>query len=116
VEKAKSSTLFFINSGACSAVKIAKSSFTVEQIVQNILQSILIIVSKIPKKWNNIQSLHIKTKDSVALPIYNSLPEQFLKITSEFNSKQSSDEQEIDNEKEDESEDKEVAEKKRSKQ
>ena len=32
------------------------------------------ITTKIPKGWHNIQSVHIKTIDSIALPLYNSLP------------------------------------------
>ena len=28
------------------------------------------IVKKIPKKWDNIQSIHLKSPESVALPIY----------------------------------------------
>jgi len=39
------------------------------------------VVAKIPKKWNNIQALHIKTHNSISLPLYNSLPDQPTKIT-----------------------------------
>jgi ribosome biogenesis protein UTP30 len=33
------------------------------------------IAEKLPGKWKLIQSLHVKTADSAALPIYNVLPE-----------------------------------------
>jgi len=55
-------------------VKIGKTTFTPSDLVENIVQGMSAIVEKIPKKWNNIQSLYIKTTNSVALPIFNSLP------------------------------------------
>ena len=57
-----------------SAVKIARSVFTKNQIVENIMSSIEKIVDKIPRKWKNVQSIVLKTTNSTALPIYNSLP------------------------------------------
>jgi ribosome biogenesis protein UTP30 len=33
------------------------------------------IADKIPRKWGNIQSIHLKTSESASLPIFNSLPE-----------------------------------------
>ena len=32
------------------------------------------VVSKVPRGWRNIQVVHLKTPDSVALPLYHSLP------------------------------------------
>ena len=45
------------------------------EIVENIMAVIEGASEKVPKKWKNIQALHIKTPDSVALPIYNKLEE-----------------------------------------
>ena len=33
-----------------------------------------VITTKIPRGWRNIQSIHLKMVDSIALPLYNSLP------------------------------------------
>ena len=33
------------------------------------------IAKIVPRGWNNIQSIHMKTAESVALPLYNSLPD-----------------------------------------
>ena len=41
------------------------------------------MTKKVSKGWTNIQSLNIKTSDSVALPIYNSLPENIEEISDE---------------------------------
>ena len=58
-----------------SSIKIGTVDQTPEQVAENILYAIDSIVDKIPKKWNNVQSLHIKTSESVSLPIFNSLPD-----------------------------------------
>ena len=41
------------------------------------------MVDSIPKKWGNVQSIHIKTHDSVALPIFNAAPDASLRIASD---------------------------------
>jgi len=43
-------------------------------VVENILSSIQSIVEHIPRKWKNVQGIHVKTATSVALPLYNQLP------------------------------------------
>jgi len=82
IEKATKSTYLFLN-GPCSAVKIGKSHLTRDQVVQNILECTELIVKKIPKKWNNIQSIHIKSTDSISLPIYNKLPTPLIRVNKE---------------------------------
>lgn len=37
-------------------------------------------VENVPKKWANIQGVFVKTADSVALPVYQTLPDLPLKI------------------------------------
>ena len=32
------------------------------------------VASKVPRGWRNIQVVHLKTVDSIALPVYHSLP------------------------------------------
>ncbi|KAJ3214942.1 Ribosomal L1 domain-containing protein 1 [Dinochytrium kinnereticum] len=70
IESAKSSTYLQLNSGLCIAVKIATTSFTRTEITENILYSTDPIISLIPKKWRNIRSIHLKTNDSAALPVW----------------------------------------------
>jgi len=100
LEKATKSTYLFLN-GPCSAVKIGKSHLTRDQVVQNILECTELIVKKIPKKWNNIQSIHIKSTDSISLPIYNKLPTPLIRVNKE------KEEDEIEEEEEEEGEDEE---------
>ncbi|KAI9092711.1 ribosomal protein L1/ribosomal biogenesis protein [Phlyctochytrium arcticum] len=75
IQAAIHSTYLIFNSGVCNAVKIGKTSFTSEEITENILFAIPEIVKRIPKQWHNILSIQVKTSDSLALPVYSSLPE-----------------------------------------
>ncbi|ORX89530.1 ribosomal protein L1 [Basidiobolus meristosporus CBS 931.73] len=74
------STYMFKPSGTCMSIKIGVSSQSGSQIAENIEHAINHIVERIPKKWKNIQSLHIKTTASVSLPIFNSLPDEVSSI------------------------------------
>lgn len=57
-----------------SSVPIGRVSFPAEHVVENICGAMKGVASKIPRGWSNIQSVHIKSTDSIALPVYNSLP------------------------------------------
>ena len=56
------------------AVPVARVGFTTDAVVQNILQCAKTISSKVARGLNNVQSINIKTVDSIALPVFNSLP------------------------------------------
>jgi len=73
VARARDSTYLYLTSGSCVNVKIAKTSMDVKEISENILSSLDQIVKNIPGEWENIQSLNIKTNDSMAIPFYNNL-------------------------------------------
>lgn len=77
LERARDSTYFFVNSGPTCMVKVGRTGFAKQQVVENILGSINNIVDHIPKKWKNVQAIFVRTHDSVALPIFNALPGNF---------------------------------------
>eukprot|EP00128_Syssomonas_multiformis_P008189 Colp12_sorted_trinity150504_noHs@17941 len=74
LSKARDATYLYLGRGPCSSVKIALTTHTPKQVVENITTGVANLVQRIPKKWGNIQTIHIKTNDSVALPIYTSIP------------------------------------------
>ncbi|KAF0919714.1 hypothetical protein E2562_031059 [Oryza meyeriana var. granulata] len=51
-----------------------------EDIVQNVMAAVEAAVEQVPKKWANLRALHLKAVDSVALPIYQVVPELGMKI------------------------------------
>jgi ribosome biogenesis protein UTP30 len=58
-----------------SAIKVGLTSQSAAEITANIETAIPHIIEKIPRKWKNVQAINLKTNNSIALPIYNSLPE-----------------------------------------
>ncbi|KAF9086098.1 hypothetical protein BGX23_009145 [Mortierella sp. AD031] len=76
IAKAIGSTYMHTTSGTCTAVKVGLTSQSAAEITANIETAMPHIIEKIPRKWKNIQSINLKTNDSTALPIFNSLPEE----------------------------------------
>lgn len=70
--RARDSTYMFVNTGPCSSIRISRSSFSRAQSFENIQAALDQIAAHVPKHWAGVQSLHIKTQNSIALPIYNS--------------------------------------------
>ena len=60
----------------CSSVRIGRLGQPAQHIAKNILAGVKAIADRVPRGFRNLQSLHLKTIDSIALPIYNSLPPQ----------------------------------------
>jgi len=74
IERAISqSTYMFLNVGTGMAIKIGTTGLSPSQIRENIETALPAIMDRIPKKWRNLQAVHIKTANSTSLPIFNSL-------------------------------------------
>lgn len=62
--------------------RVAKNSMSSEDCTDNIVAVVEGAVEHISKKWSNVQALHLKSVNSVALPVYQTLPtERSTKIT-----------------------------------
>ena len=75
INKALQCTLISVGQGSCSAIRIAHTGMNSEEIVSNIMEGVSEIAKIIPRGWTNIQSLNIKSPNSIALPIHTSLPD-----------------------------------------
>jgi ribosome biogenesis protein UTP30 len=73
LERAIASTYLRINKGTSYAIKIGSlAAHTPEQLRENLLAIIPHLAVRIPNGgWDNVQSLHIKTTTSMALPLWN---------------------------------------------
>ena len=67
-------TPFYLSEGLCSAVRAAHTGLTADEITANIITAVEKLATVLPKQFKSIQALHIKTHNSIALPIYHSLP------------------------------------------
>ena len=82
VKKALSCTYLYKNSGTCLNIKVGLSSFSEAQLAENVHSVLVQMVEHVPKKWGNIRSIFLKTPESVALPVWQTVPEGLKKIDS----------------------------------
>ena len=68
-------TPFYLAEGLCSTIKAGHTGMDRNHIVNNIVSALDKVSELLPKKWQGIQAIHIKTHDSIALPIFHSLPD-----------------------------------------
>lgn len=80
ITAALNSTFVYLSGGSCSVVKVARVSQPREEIVANVEAVVEGLAQQIPKKWANIRAVFLKTLESTALPLYQSLPAMPLKI------------------------------------
>ncbi|KAI3761849.1 hypothetical protein L1987_52271 [Smallanthus sonchifolius] len=80
IERGCSSGLLFVRTGTCCVIRVAKISMERDEIVENVRAAIDGVVGFVPKKLAGVRSLHLKFSDSVALPLFQSLPDIKLKI------------------------------------
>ncbi|AEE79812.1 putative protein [Arabidopsis thaliana] len=80
IEKACGSAMFFIRTGTCSVIKVGKLSMDICEITENVMATLNGLVEFLPNKWTYVRSLHLKLSESLALPIYQSVPDLKLKI------------------------------------
>jgi len=55
--------------------RVARTSFTEQQCMENIAAAVKGAIEHVPRKWKNVQALYLKTNDSVALPIFQTMPD-----------------------------------------
>ena len=71
--RACSTALYRHATGTSNSVQLGTTSQPPKQLVANIVAGVEQVVERIPGKWANIQSLQLRTTNSVALPFYNAL-------------------------------------------
>ncbi|XP_068643237.1 uncharacterized protein [Aristolochia californica] len=80
IEQACSSALLYLRTGSCCILKVGRVFQGRDQLMENIAAAIEGAAKIVPKGWANIRSLHLKSLESVALPLYQIVPEVGLKI------------------------------------
>ncbi|KAF8391137.1 hypothetical protein HHK36_023438 [Tetracentron sinense] len=79
-ERGCGSALLYLRTGTCSVLKVGRVSQDRDEIVANVVAAIDGVAEIVPKKWANVRSLHLKMSESLALPVYQSVPDMGLKI------------------------------------
>jgi len=112
IDNIRNETHFTFKAGSNFTVRVGKVDQEVKEITANVLAVAKALVPKAVDDANLIQSLHLKSSSSVALPIYLSNPIPLLSQVEndndgnndEINENKNNDEDEDDNAEEDESE------------
>ncbi|XP_077057258.1 ribosomal L1 domain-containing protein 1 [Siphateles boraxobius] len=65
-------TLCVSNKGSCCMARVAHSNMTADEIVENVTMAVSTISTKLATTGRNIKIIHLKSQNSVALPIYTS--------------------------------------------
>jgi len=81
IKKVLSSTFLFSNDGNTRTIRVGKMNQSDECIVENIVDGLQNAICKYLKGWKNVQSIQLRTIESIALPIFNSLPEVISRIS-----------------------------------
>lgn len=75
VDKCIASTLLRLGHGACSAVAVGEiSQHTPKELFENLIHAMRVVGHKMPGGWENIKTIHLKTSNSIALPVYQASP------------------------------------------
>ncbi|KAJ3683119.1 hypothetical protein LUZ60_013346 [Juncus effusus] len=70
------STKFEMKGGHCNGIKVAMLKMERKEILGNVEMAVQKAVECVPKKWRNVRSIHLKSTESVALPLYESKEEE----------------------------------------
>jgi ribosome biogenesis protein UTP30 len=74
------STFMAPPAGSCVTVRAARCGMGAAAATENVLAVIAAAAGRVPKKWANVQAVYVKTSESVALPVYQVLPDKPLRI------------------------------------
>jgi len=80
IESSCISNFLYVGNNTCCNVKVARVSQRRNEIVENFVTVIDGLTSVILRKWKNIKSLHLKSLESLALPLYQSITETPFRI------------------------------------
>ncbi|CAD7700045.1 unnamed protein product [Ostreobium quekettii] len=74
IQRMRQSTFMYQWGGSSRSARVAWSSFSPSQIVDNIFMALYDFVRHLQGGWEDILSVFLKTQDSTSLPIYQSMP------------------------------------------
>lgn len=71
IERVACGTFFRYSSGTSTCFQVGTAAQPAEQLVENVVAAVEQVVSRTPGKWTNLQSLMLRTTNSVSLPFFN---------------------------------------------
>jgi len=74
LEETVGGSFFRHATGVSNSFKVGTTAQPPAHLAANVVAAVEQVVGKTPKGWANVQALHLRATNSVALPFYNSLP------------------------------------------
>ncbi|XP_070056626.1 uncharacterized protein [Nicotiana tomentosiformis] len=85
IERACASSLLCLGNGTCSVLKVGRGGMESGEVMENVLAAIEGIAEFVPKKLGGVRAFHLKFSDSLALPVYENLPDSKIEDLKEPN-------------------------------
>ncbi|CAN6276195.1 unnamed protein product [Urochloa humidicola] len=60
-----------VEGGTCRAVRVGHAAMAREEALENVVAAVEAAAACVPRKWRNVRALHVKSPESVALPLYS---------------------------------------------
>ncbi|GJN27140.1 hypothetical protein PR202_gb15133 [Eleusine coracana subsp. coracana] len=60
-----------VEGGTCRAVRVGHAAMSLEEAVENVVAAVEAAAACVPRKWKNVRALHVKSPESIALPLYS---------------------------------------------
>ncbi|KAL9240677.1 hypothetical protein vseg_014868 [Gypsophila vaccaria] len=80
IERIGKEALLYLSTGSCCVVKVARATMTRGEIVENVVAAVEGVGKVVKNGWGGVRSLNLKLAESVALPLYQAVPEAGFKI------------------------------------
>lgn len=74
VQRAARATYLYITGGTSTMVRVGRSAQGEDALVANAMAVVKKLADHVPSGWGNVQSILLKTNESVALPVFTSAP------------------------------------------
>ena len=82
VKKVVSSTYFRL-AGKNISIRLGYSTMKPSHVIENVLEGVPFAIEKLQNDWKDVHSIHLKTSDSAALPIYSKIPNEMQQYVSQ---------------------------------
>lgn len=71
IEKTLSCAQVYMSMAATTSVRVGLASFAPEQLAENVATVVSVMIDRfVPQKWKNVRAIHIKGRNTMALPIW----------------------------------------------
>lgn len=72
------SSTYFHFGGKNISIRVGHTGMPATHVLENILEGLPFAIEKLQNEWKDVHSIHLKTSDSAALPVYSKVPDDMM--------------------------------------